>query len=433
PAVPDTRILNGVRALYVDTHPGNRRVVQSQLQQQGMQIDCEDSGLSVLHAVRQARMQGKAYKLLIMGSQLGDMQALELSKVVKTDHLCAETMLVMLSSSSRPSDAQRFADAGFSAFLGSPAPQHMLLEILTILCNTAGNNIKPPFLTAAALGGGAAEHDDDAPFADFRLLVADDNLVNQRVAAHMLRRLGCKVDFAASGHAVIAMHAEKNYDLIFMDCQMPGLDGYDATAKIRLSESPEQHVPIIALTAHAIQGEREKCLAAGMDDYMSKPIRMHTLREMAGKWLRAGRSPEAIQPPAGQRDEQIGSPSEDLESVRQFFGPSFGELAQLFMSDSSKRLAALHAASDNPQELAGIAHILSGSCASIGAKTLANLCHTLENDAKAGASRHEIDRRLGEIVSEYRKTEFSLQAMLLDSGMSRLEQASSRLDEQAGV
>ncbi len=429
PGVPEMRKLTGVRALYADVHPGNRQLVKTQLEQQGMQVGCEASAAGILHALRQAAFEGDAYRLLIVGSQLGDMDAMELCKAVKADSSCADTMLVMLSSSSRPSDAQRFADAGFAAFLTSPVPQHMLLEILGILCHNADSHIKPPFLTAATLNAGLTEHDDNAPFANLRLLVADDNLVNQRVAGHMLRRLGCQVSFAASGHAVIAMHAEKNYDLIFMDCQMPGLDGYDAALKIRLSESPGKRVPIVALTAHAIQGERERCLAAGMDDYLSKPIRMHMLRETLCKWLAPGRLPE----PAGGRPvaEPENSQNEDLDSVRQFFGASFDELARLFMSDSSKRIAALRAASGATHKLAEIAHVLSGSCASIGANELAKLCQALEADARNGTSRLEIERRLVEITSEYGKLEIRLQAMLLASGMSSLERRVKPLDEQA--
>jgi CheY-like chemotaxis protein/HPt (histidine-containing phosphotransfer) domain-containing protein len=333
-------------------------------------------------------------------------------------------MLVMLSSLSRPSDAQRFADAGFSAFLSSPAPQHMLLEILTILCSTSNSRIKPPFLTAAALSASISEFEQSPPFANYRLLVADDNIVNQRVAAHMLKRLGCTVDFAASGHAVIAMHAEKCYDLIFMDCQMPGLDGYDTTALIRLTEAHEEHVPIIALTANAIQGEREKCLAAGMDDYLSKPIRMQMLREVLAKWLPS----KKIYSDSSSILEFEFAATEDLEAVRQFFGAGFTELAQLFKTDSAKRIASLRAAGGDMQQIALTAHVLSGSCASIGARTLSELCQSLEAEERTGTPQEKIEARITEIVREYEKVEFMLQTMLLESGMSKLKKRDEQTD-----
>jgi two-component system, sensor histidine kinase and response regulator len=397
--------------------------VKSQLQQQGMLVDCVSSGSEALHLLQEAFVKGKPYKLVIMDSQLDDMDALGLCKAIKGSLAYSDTMLVMLTSLSRPSDAQRFADAGFSAFLNSPTPQHMLLEILTILCSAPAGGIKPPFLTAAALSASVSDHEENVPFADYRLLVAEDNLVNQRVAAHMLKRLGCKVDFAATGHGAVALHAKEKYDLIFMDCQMPGLDGYDATAAIRLAEKQQAQVPIIALTAHAIQGEREKCLAAGMDDYMSKPIRMQMLREILEKWL----NPRMMCQPGLTAEKQGAVPVDDLEAVRQFFGSSFAELALLFRTDSAKRIAAMRAAIGDNQKLAQIAHILSGSCASIGATTLSKLCQTLEVQAKKESSQMEIEVLLAEIASEFQKVELALQAMLLDSGMSKLK----RRDEEA--
>jgi signal transduction histidine kinase/CheY-like chemotaxis protein/HPt (histidine-containing phosphotransfer) domain-containing protein len=423
PDIPETGALNGVRALYADTRAANCHVVQSQLAQQGMQVDCEISGSASLASLRRALTEGKPYKLLIMDAELGDMDAMALCKAIKADPACSNTLLVMLSSLSRPSDAQRFADAGFSAFLSRPAPQHMLLEILSILCGTSTSKIKPPFLTAAALNASISEHEQSLPFADYRLLVADDNIVNQRVAAHMLKRLGCQVDFAASGHAVIAMHAEKRYDLIFMDCQMPGMDGYDTSAMIRLTEQEETRVPIVALTANAIQGEREKCLEAGMDDYLSKPMRMLMLREVLSKWL-----PQKAYLPLPPMAEIAFAAKEDLETVRQFFGAGFKELAQLFKTDSCKRIASLRVASGDLQQIAQTAHVLSGSCASIGAKTLCNLCQQLEAEARKGASQEKIAMRIAEIVCEYDKVDFMLQAMLLEAGMSKLKKRDEQTD-----
>ncbi|MDQ9171452.1 response regulator [Oxalobacteraceae bacterium R-40] len=423
PAVPKTSILKGVRAVYADMHPINCCVVKSQLQQQGMLVDCVSSGSAALHLLQEAIVNGSPYKLVIMDSQMDDMDALGLCKTIKDGLAYSDTMLVMLTSLSRPSDAQRFADAGFAAFLNSPTPQHMLLEILTILCSAHTGGVKPPFLTAAALSASVSDHEESVPFADYRLLVAEDNLVNQRVAAHMLKRLGCKVDFAATGHAVVAMHAKEKYDLIFMDCQMPGLDGYDATAAIRLSEKQQAHVPIIALTAHAIQGEREKCLAAGMDDYMSKPVRMHMLREILEKWLH----PHMMRKPGLPAAKQGAVPVDEMEAVRQFFGPSFAELALLFQADSAKRMAAMRAAAGDNRQIAQLAHILSGSCASMGATRLSNLCQQLEAEAKKGVNQMEIEVLLAEIASELQKVELTLQSMQLDSGMNKLK----RRDEEA--
>jgi CheY-like chemotaxis protein/HPt (histidine-containing phosphotransfer) domain-containing protein len=226
----------------------------------------------------------------------------------------------------------------------------------------------------------------------------------------MLRRLGCQTDLASNGNAAVAMHETHRYDLLLMDCQMPELDGYEATTKIRLSEITGEHVPIIALTAHAIQGEKEKCLAAGMDDYMSKPIRLQVLQEVLGRWLTDQKEKE-------QNDSGRVTPAADqddhMKAVQHFFGSDFPEIAMLFQTDTPKRIRALHDAVDDWSRLAQLAHTLSGSCASMGAKKLSMLCQELELEAKNGLSAQKAQARLKLIAAEYDAVSRKLQSMLL--------------------
>ena len=192
----------------------------------------------------------------------------------------------MLTSWGQAGDANRMKEAGFAAYLTKPARQTLLFDALATVWG-AWKLAKPadlitrhslaearrakPAPTLAGQSAGAA--------LSFRarVLVVEDNVVNQRIALRMLEKLGCRVDVAANGSEALEMTGTLPYDIVFMDCQMPVMDGYEATQRIRQREGQNGHLPIVAMTANAMEGDRERCLAAGMDDYISKPIAKPTL------------------------------------------------------------------------------------------------------------------------------------------------------------
>ena len=237
---------------------------------------------------------------------------------------------------------------------------------------------------------------DEATEADFtgrRILIADDNPVNRQVAQHMLERLGCHVDLATNGKQALAMHEAHPYDLILMDCQMPVMDGREAAARLRALEGTIAHTPVVALTASATQQERMRCLAAGMDDFLAKPLRPRALSAVLAKWLAQTASFPAVEE-SGCEDE--------LEQVRDIFDAGFAELASLYQTDNSARIVKLRAAGNagDCAMVERIAHAFSGSSASIGAIRLSALCKELEQRAKANALV-DIEQQLAIIETEY--------------------------------
>ena len=195
-----------------------------------------------------------------------------------------------------------------------------------------------------------------------RVLVVEDNVFNQRVAAEMLRKLGCRVDVAANGLEAVDMIQTFPYDLVFMDCQMPEMDGYEATAQIRHLEPEIKQVPIFAMTANAMQGDRERCLASGMDDYVSKPVRMDYLTVVLNKYLEH----------PGQLEDSGAINAKVFNSLWEILGDEAPELTRAYLNETEGLLSVMKQALDQSDwaDVEKSAHTLKGSSATIGASEL---------------------------------------------------------------
>jgi CheY-like chemotaxis protein len=287
-----------VRVLGVDDHPVNRTILAEQLGAWGMQVDCVADGIAALARLRGAHAEGRPYALAILDYQMPGMNGLELAEAIAADPALAPTRLIMLSSVSQRGHGTAAQRAGIAATLTKPVRQSSLFSCLLSVMGTTGR----PALPAQNAGRG-----EEAPL-HVRALVVEDNVINQKVAVRLLEKLGCRVDVAANGLEAVKLLGELAYDVVFMDCQMPEMDGFEATRAIRRREaSSGHHVPIIAMTANALQGDAEHCLAAGMDDYLSKPVSFEALATAARKW--------AVTPPQRQ-PHPIATPEPDAPVMR---------------------------------------------------------------------------------------------------------------------
>jgi len=286
---PNEISLSGIRILVVDDGDVNRRVLREQLEGWRMRADTASSGKEGLERLREAASSGDPYQMAILDFLMPGMDGASLGRIIQSDAKISSTRLVLMSSSARRGDGQHMLQAGFSGFLVKPARGDTLRDVLaTVQAEPRGARSPDRQLvtrySVAEAKAATSTPKSERPRDIYRVLVAEDNIVNQKVAMAMLQTLGCRVDVAANGQEAVNMLSRLSYDIVFMDCQMPELDGYEATASIRDEEGSARHTPIVAMTASALPEDRERCLKAGMDDYISKPVTKERLLEVLQQW-----------------------------------------------------------------------------------------------------------------------------------------------------
>ena len=268
--------LSGRRVLIVDDHDTNRTILESQVASWAMRPSCASSGLKGLDMLREGSERDDPFALVLLDMQMPEMDGLDVAEAIRADRSFGQPSLLLLTSAFVPPE-RTASTLGIAVCLEKPVRRSRLYNAM-LSCVTT------PVASASVV---PEAPDTETPLRG-RILVAEDNEVNQAVANMMLSDVGCDVDVAVNGQEAVERSSANHYDLILMDCQMPELDGYEATRAIRQQErsgSGTVHTPIIALTAHAMTGDREKCLAAGMDGHLSKPFTKHQLEEVLKHWL----------------------------------------------------------------------------------------------------------------------------------------------------
>ncbi len=389
--------LSGLRVLIVDNNATNRLILSEQLRAWRMSADAVDSGQTALAALRAATERGRPYDVALLDLAMPTMDGLELGRQIADDPGVAAVHLVLLTSG-LPVDADAAAQAGIAASLTKPVHQSELYDCLARIMTTH----EPTPVPAAAAPLGAAPPDGATP-ARGRVLLAEDNSINQQVAAAMLQKLGYAVDLATDGFGAVDLFDRQPYDAVLMDCQMPGMDGFDATRELRRREGGQRHTTIIALTASALAEDRDRCLAAGMDDYLSKPIMPDGLAAVLDRWRDGG-------PPG----PEVGAAIETrLDEIRTVDPDAAGALIRQLVASFADRLpdsvGAIVEAVDHRDAggAADHAHSLQGSAANLGANALAATCQDLTGACRAG----DLDRAVGLLPHLHRDEQSVLAAL----------------------
>ena len=284
--------LQGIRVLIVDDYPVNLRVLEEQLRRAGMLCDSASDARQGLERLRDARDAGRPYQIAILDDEMPEMDGIRMAGVIHGNHeLRANLTLVLLSSLADLGDRERLREVGFKAWLTKPVRPSELLETLARALGAAeadgasSDAVADPAHKKLARAGVV-----DGATARARILVAEDNVVNQKVATKMLEKLRCVSEVAVNGREALEKLENGSFDLILMDCHMPEMDGFEATAEIR-RRWPERTTPIVALTASAMKEDRDRCLQAGMDDFVTKPVSPKALADVLERWTATTREP----------------------------------------------------------------------------------------------------------------------------------------------
>jgi ligand-binding sensor domain-containing protein/signal transduction histidine kinase/CheY-like chemotaxis protein/HPt (histidine-containing phosphotransfer) domain-containing protein len=379
-------ILGKRLALIVDDNAKNGKVLSVQLAQLGMASACVDGADAAIRAMESAVGESAPFDIALIDHLMPGCDGCELGRRIASDERFKATRLVLLTSAREIRGAADFAESGFSSYLLKPVSRRALSDCLGRLMSADGRQWleRVPAVEAVA-------HSRDIR-DDRRILLAEDNAVNQKVARGMLERLGYEVDIVNTGVEAIGLWESGRYSIILMDCQMPVMDGYQATREIRLRERGAGRLPIIALTADAMQGAEQRCLEAGMDGYLTKPLDRIRLGETIERHLSAaGSAPQCTKRSPDSPDVAAGV--DDPVDMDQFFAGTDGdreferELVQLFIDSGDSTLRDIRAALSRG-DLAAIgrcAHSFKGSSASISARSASIAAARLEEAALRGA------------------------------------------------
>jgi len=389
----------GLRALVVDRQAESALALQRLLGRWHLLGTCVPSAADALRELHAAAARGAPYDVALLDMDLDDIGGLALAAEIKSDPDISAVRLILLATERNAADPVQRRAAGVAFQLVKPVREPDLYDCIVTPVR-AGEGV------AAALPGAAAPH--VAPRQRHgqrpRALLAEDNPVNVEVASAMLRGLGMEVACAANGEEALAAVRAGDYDLVLMDCMMPVMDGMAATAEIRRLEQQRgraRSTPIVAITANALQGDRERCLAAGMDDYISKPFSQQALADTLGRWIALPRGAPANAPPPAPAPPPAAPPPAlpaapaainplALDAIRALSAGQGDALLQrvlsAFLQDTPRQLAALReaVAAGDAGSIRKTAHSLKSSSANVGADALAKLFKELEQLARAG-------------------------------------------------
>ena len=379
---PDIR---GMRILVVDDNKTNRTILVKILESFACSAEAVEGRNEAIRILKKAAQKEKLFDLVLLDMQMPEMDGEEVLRAIKDDPEIKDVAVIILTSLGERGDAARLEALGCAGYLLKPVKQSQLFDAIITVMSQQKKEIEPKpgrIVTRHTIA--------EQKRRKVRILVAEDNPMNQKLAVALLKKAGYPVDAVENGRMVMEALNRTAYHLILMDVQMPEMDGFEATKAIRKMEGVNKHAPIIAMTAHAMKGDRERCLQVGMDDYISKPIEPQELFNVIKKWTKS-RDPKNANKWKGEfkKGDQIKEPLLDLKiALTRFDGDKefFKQMLQKFLDYAPKQLSILDEAAKegNAKEIEREAHGLKGAAGNLGVKGIADLSLKLELLGRTG-------------------------------------------------
>ena len=412
--------LKGLTVLVVDDNRTNREILEKQLYVWGLRCRGAGGGDEALCLLRSAASEGAPFDLAILDYHMPDVDGLQLAGRIKADPSLSGVRLIMLSSVGIRGDGRKARETGISGYLTKPVRRDVLYESIAAVMGIRDPAVEGKLVTRHNVAGTPKK-------IDGRILLVEDNRVNQEVTLGMLSVFGCRADVAGTGREALDAIAAGEYDLVLMDCQMPVMDGYEATRILRAREKETggKRLTVVALTANALEGDSDSCLAAGMDDYLSKPFTIGRLGNVLSRWLSAGVRPG----PAGTEEEppeirSVEKPSASpidasvIDGIRALEGEEnrglLERIINLYLSDAPRLVEGILSAAEKgeTESILRAAHTLKSSSANVGAIGLSELCRKVEGMVRAGDPIAAGDPILSKFEGEHQSVRDALATVL---------------------
>lgn len=416
--------LHDEKILVVNDNATNLKLLDEVLNSWQIKHTLVESDNAALQALQAAVEQNKPYSIALLNSSIEAMDGVQLAKQIQDNAQLSATRLVLLAAHGRRGDAQKMQEIGFSGYLAKPVNQN---ELYNTLMQVAGLDKSNQALIS--------NETDKIKQFNAQVLVVEDNIVNQKVAEGMLQKFGVHIDLAANGQEAIKILEQQSYDIVFMDCQMPIMDGYDATRQIRDQQSPvlDHSVPVVAMTANAMQGDREQCIEAGMDDYIAKPVDPSRIQLALSRWL-----PEHCHQDDNQSvftRELIAKveTNRELDNINKtntvpiFDYVAFSnrlvkdeelmrKVASQYITDMPNQIEKLTLSFENNDmsQLAALAHQIKGASANMGGMTLSDMVNKLEQISKSG-NIENIDKDITEIKTCFEQLKNAIEEKVFEA------------------